>query len=386
MAVLTKGQRAFARRLAQRTGLNPRLIGGWLLHEQSAGHARAREQQGNHNWLNIGYTDSGQRGTGNQFWRDPIRAADVTADWLQGRFNVPGFGRAAPGIRAFSRTAGQPLGKQIQALRDSGWATSRYPHLEQIIRENAGKFGIGRVAPNVLGATPGLGEAGDQLARRAARAASSTIRTKHRDFTPSREIVDKRRAIVDALLAGDSTAAASGRLGSGGDLLADIRRRLDSGAYTTVTPESMRTTIIEDPAPASIRRAARAALKGGRVNLRGGYAGTESVTKQLIDPIAKQFGISASNYKRDPARNAAVGGSPTSHHLTTNRNAYAADYPTTNGAPLAHRIARRLGIRNYRTGTYDHYPVQIGGRNFKVQILWGVRGHYDHVHFGIQAV
>lgn len=145
-------------------------------------------------------------------------------------------------------------------------------------------------------------------------------------------------------------------------------------------------------AVASMRRMAgglKVAEPGGvgKMPRGGGYAGTEAIVKQLADPVAGRFGIRASNYKRDPEHNAAVGGSPTSDHLTTNTNSYAADYPATGrtGAQLASRLAKRLGIRDYRPGTFNRYTVRIGRRTFTAQILWGVEGHHDHVHLGLQA-
>lgn len=118
----------------------------------------------------------------------------------------------------------------------------------------------------------------------------------------------------------------------------------------------------------------------------GGYAGTEAIVKQLADPVAAKAGIKASNYKRTPAENAAVGGAPDSDHLTTNKRSFAADYPTTNGERLAHQLARAVGIKDFTTGNYNRYTVKIGGRQFRVQILWNVEGHHDHVHFGLEAI
>ncbi len=131
---LTPGQQQFAARLAAQTGLDPRVISAWLLAEESSGAAKSREAAGNHNWLNIGYTDSGTYGSGNSIWSNPITAADATAGWLKGQDTVAGYGKAAPGVQAILRTAGQPPDVQIAALQRSGWASSGYPDLPALLQ------------------------------------------------------------------------------------------------------------------------------------------------------------------------------------------------------------------------------------------------------------
>jgi hypothetical protein len=76
---LTDGQARFATRLAAQTGLSPQVIAAWLLAEESGGAAQSREQAGNNDWLNIGYTDSGTFGAADSIWATPESAADATA-------------------------------------------------------------------------------------------------------------------------------------------------------------------------------------------------------------------------------------------------------------------------------------------------------------------
>ena len=133
--LLTPGQQQFAQRLATDTGLDPRVISAWLLAEESGGAAGSREQAGNHDWLNIGYTDSGTFGAGNTIWRDPLTAADATAGWLRGQDTIPGYGRASAGIQAILGTAGQAPEAQITALQHSGWASSGYPDLPGLLQQ-----------------------------------------------------------------------------------------------------------------------------------------------------------------------------------------------------------------------------------------------------------
>jgi len=121
---LTNGQNTFVFNLATQTGLDINVLAAWCLAEESGSAAASRQAEGNHDWLNIGYTDAGQRGTGNSFWSDPVQAAQATALWMAGKLSVPGFGTASQGIQAILKTAGQPAQAQIQAIASSGWATN----------------------------------------------------------------------------------------------------------------------------------------------------------------------------------------------------------------------------------------------------------------------
>lgn len=132
---LTTGQTQFADRLATQTGLDPRVIRAWLAAEESGGAAQKRQAANNHDWLNIGYTDSATYGAADRIWADPIAAADATAAWLHGQDSIPGYGRASAGVQAILRTAGQPPEAQIAALQHSGWASSGYPDLPALYRQ-----------------------------------------------------------------------------------------------------------------------------------------------------------------------------------------------------------------------------------------------------------
>lgn len=96
--------------------------------------------------------------------------------------------------------------------------------------------------------------------------------------------------------------------------------------------------------------------------------------KAVLSKIPKPFRSEGRGDKRTPAENAAVGGSPTSDHLTTSKGAYAADLPADDD--LAKRIAKRLGMRSH-TGTNE---VTKGG--YRYQMIWQDDGHYDHIHLG----
>jgi hypothetical protein len=76
---------------------------------------------------------------------------------------------------------------------------------------------------------------------------------------------------------------------------------------------------------------------------------------------------------------------PGSDHNTANRSAYAHDWPAygRRGDQLATAAGRHFGVR--RIGSYASFHVRRGGRVYRCQLLWRVRGHYDHNHMGARA-
>jgi len=123
VSVLTPAQEVFAKRLAKNTGLNVNVIRGWTLAEESSGAAQQRVRQGNHNWLNIGYFDSGAAkwAKGGGPFSNPVAAADATTQFLKGQR----WG-ASSGIQGILKYAGQSPQAQIGAISKSGWASSGY--------------------------------------------------------------------------------------------------------------------------------------------------------------------------------------------------------------------------------------------------------------------
>jgi hypothetical protein len=137
-APLTSDQQQFASRLSEETGLDPQVISSWLLAEESGGAAQSRQQAGNNDWLNIGYTDSATYGSSDSVWSNPLTAAEATAGWLKGEATIPGYGTASSGVQAILNTAGQPAQTQIAAIQGSGWASSGYPDLPALYQQVAG--------------------------------------------------------------------------------------------------------------------------------------------------------------------------------------------------------------------------------------------------------
>jgi hypothetical protein len=121
-SMLTSGQQTFVAHLASATGLNTRVIAGWVLAEESGSAAQGRQADSNFNWLNIGYFDSGTGAIAHASpFSDPVSAAEQTAKFLKGQ-----WGGASSGIQDILKTVGKPPEDQIMAIANSGWASSHY--------------------------------------------------------------------------------------------------------------------------------------------------------------------------------------------------------------------------------------------------------------------
>jgi hypothetical protein len=122
------------------------------------------------------------------------------------------------------------------------------------------------------------------------------------------------------------------------------------------------------------------------VKIGSAWGGSLSIFTQVITPFMEQHGLRTGSTKRTPAQNAAAGGSSTSDHLTTSRNSYAIDYPTTNGERIALDLAASLGISTWKANDFTRYDVTFPGIKTSVQILWGAKiDHDDHIHVGIRV-
>lgn len=117
------------------------------------------------------------------------------------------------------------------------------------------------------------------------------------------------------------------------------------------------------------------------------WGGGADVMGQFVTPLMRRHGLYPGSGKRTPAHNAAIGGSPTSDHLTTRTETFARDYPTFSGHDAAAALARAFGIHGWSENSYTAYDVRIDGHTFRIQILWGAGiEHGDHVHVGIEIV
>ena len=121
-SLLTSGQQTFVAHLSSLTGLNTRVVAGWVLAEESGSAAQGRQAASNFNWLNIGYFDSGTGAIAHASpFSDPVTAAEQTAKFLKGQ-----WGGASTGIQDILKTVGKPPDDQIMAIANSGWASSHY--------------------------------------------------------------------------------------------------------------------------------------------------------------------------------------------------------------------------------------------------------------------
>lgn len=117
------------------------------------------------------------------------------------------------------------------------------------------------------------------------------------------------------------------------------------------------------------------------------WGGGNDVVHQFVEPFMTKRGLPIGSGKRTPAENAAVGGSPTSDHLTTHTMTMARDFPTFAGEDDARALAKALGYGGWQPNSYTTFDIHVDGHTFRVQILWGAEiGHSDHVHVGVAWV
>ena len=115
------------------------------------------------------------------------------------------------------------------------------------------------------------------------------------------------------------------------------------------------------------------------------WGGSDDVIRKFGDPVAADFGAPVTSRKR-AANDPLTIANPSSDHSVLAITASAADYGTFSGSGLAYAIARAFGIAGYSTGNYNGYNVTIDGHVYRVQILWAVSGHFNHVHLGVRRV
>jgi uncharacterized phage infection (PIP) family protein YhgE len=114
------------------------------------------------------------------------------------------------------------------------------------------------------------------------------------------------------------------------------------------------------------------------------WGGAGDVMAEFTEPFMVKRGLPIGSGKRTPAHNAAIGGSPTSDHLTTQVTTAARDFPTFSGEDDARALAKAMGNSGWTPDSFDTFQVTVDKRAFQVQILWGAAiKHGDHVHVGI---
>jgi peptidoglycan hydrolase-like protein with peptidoglycan-binding domain len=125
----------------------------------------------------------------------------------------------------------------------------------------------------------------------------------------------------------------------------------------------------------------------GEVRYGKGWGGSEGVA-DAAKSIASARGIPVTSEKRNLADTQRVGSSTASDHYTGNVESFATDFGTSGaeGDRLASDIAKKYGIPQSRIGTFESTTITVQDRQYRVQLLWKVAGHFDHVHIGIRRV
>lgn len=118
------------------------------------------------------------------------------------------------------------------------------------------------------------------------------------------------------------------------------------------------------------------------------YGGAADVMDQFVKPLMNgKHGLPIGSEKRTPQRNAEIGGSATSDHLTTQTLTFATDFPTFSGEAAARDLAKKLKWTSWSANSFDSFDSRVDGHTYRFQILWGSGiDHDDHVHVGISLL
>lgn len=118
-------------------------------------------------------------------------------------------------------------------------------------------------------------------------------------------------------------------------------------------------------------------------NPRGQHDGTEGITNDLAT-----LGITDNAPLYVNECWGRTWGPPTSDHHISQIHSWACDLsikgiqvPTPQTEEAARRIASALGVPGWTGGNLIKY---ISG--YRIQVLWRVAGHFDHVHVGVRKL
>ena len=134
-----------------------------------------------------------------------------------------------------------------------------------------------------------------------------------------------------------------------------------------------------------LRRAARKVRRRLRPRFDRSWAGSEGAAEELV----RKAGLPRppiSSLKRAASHILSIL-NPGSDHNAANKTAYAIDFATFDGEGYARKLARAAGWTNYQTGTFDTFTYRASDGNlYRIQILWAVKGHFNHVHLGVKRI
>lgn len=118
-------------------------------------------------------------------------------------------------------------------------------------------------------------------------------------------------------------------------------------------------------------------------NPRGQHEGTEGIVADLA-----KLGVANNGRLYVNECWGRTWGAATSDHHTTQKRSWACDLsvpgvqvPTPEGHEAARRIGSALGVPNWKGG---NLTKTVNG--YRVQVLWMVAGHFNHVHIGVRKV
>ncbi|HLM43309.1 MAG TPA: peptidoglycan-binding domain-containing protein [Myxococcaceae bacterium] len=119
----------------------------------------------------------------------------------------------------------------------------------------------------------------------------------------------------------------------------------------------------------------------------GPWGGSQNVAN-AAKRIAAAMGIPVTSQKRNLADTRRVGSSTDSDHYTGIKTAFAVDFGVSGarGDQLARAIAVKYGIPRGKIGASTGRVIRVGGASYRLQLLWRVAGHFDHVHLGVRRV
>lgn len=347
----TQGQRKFIDDLHRRTGLDRRVIGSWVLSEMNGGAARSREAERNYNWLNIAYYDTGPGGiTKSGVWRNPSSAAAATADFLKGKRFGP-----SPGIRKIIKYAGKSPDEQINAIANSGWASSGYDG--------------GSTLRSVYGRLDWMGKGTTPAATTSARPASTAAAA-----APSSAAPVRRQLAAQWLLSKSKNP---------NDLLYQIQQ---AGASADPAVPASTPTTVRQKAPTTVRQAPAAAPSNA---LHPGSPVPHQGPRAATHPTAGLPNFPAYDYMA-PAGTAAV--APVSGTVVKVSGSDPKGGPS-NGPHGPFGLSVYIRGRDGRT----YYLTHMGSRTVKVgqRVGQGQRigsvGNYakwggaDHIHMGVSG-
>lgn len=195
---------------------------------------------------------------------------------------------------------------------------------------------------------------------------------------------------------GDSSGAMKQAL-----LASFLRAQGQRGPMVSMLEQGLLGANLPEPEPPTLANSVMRTTKvprhaadvGDRIDFtpRGEFKGTKGIADQFAK-IGMDLGLKSTSEKRNNQN--PYSGSRSDHDFA-NRDAYAydlsdGDRPTPAMDRAAYRIARQLGIKDYKMGQPIMQSVEQG--NVRVQVIYRGSGpkfggnHMDHVHVGVKRI